>query len=247
MFSRDALAVDKNFLLSEHFESEALPLRCSGNCPTITEDLAFSGAKSLKIQLDLDSSPVSYRTEVQQAGFANFKDVYRYAFKIYLPDSYVADSVWELVAQWHAYPDFEIGETWRNPPLALATTNGEWTISNAWDAKRNTFATGNRVYDGQEKWVLGDYETDVWTAWLFEVKWSHTDDGYIKVWKNGELVVSKSGPNTFNDKVGTYFKAGIYKGWRNKNTIPKNGVRSRTLYFDDITIETKNGGVDPLK
>ncbi|MEP2653802.1 MAG: heparin lyase I family protein, partial [Paraglaciecola sp.] len=120
----------------------------------------------------------------------------------------------------------------------IFTTNGEWMIDNKWDSKVNTFESGDKVYDGDEQWNLGEYETGSWINWVFQVKWSHKEDGLINVWKDGELVVSKTGANTFNDKTAPYFKAGIYKGWHDSSVLDENNATNRTIYFDDVAIKT---------
>ena len=55
-------------------------------------------------------------------------------------------------------------------------------------------------------------ERGAWTDWVFHVKWSYGPDGVLEVWKNSQKIVTKSGPNTFNDARGPYMKMGIYKG-----------------------------------
>lgn len=204
----------------------------SGNAPQVTTEIVRSGKYAMKSVLDRWHSKVSYRTEVSGPGSEVGKE-YWYGFSIYLPKDYKPDKIWEIVAQWHGVPDFNIGETWRNPVMALMTTGGVWSLSNIWDAKRNTFASGKKVYGGGHKYDLGPYQTGVWTDWVFHVKWSYRKDGLLEVWKNGKLVVQQHGPNCFNDAKGPYFKMGIYKGWRD----PKrscDAVTRRVLYHDEF-------------
>jgi hypothetical protein len=223
----------------ENFESGKMTARCSGKCPIVTEKIAYNGKHSLKVDVDYYDSYNNYRTELQEEGFANYDDVFWYNFSIYLPESYKTDSVWEVVAQWHGYPDFGLGENWRQPPLALLTTNGVWRVKSKWDIKANTFESGEIVYDGEENWELGAQKTDVWVNWVFNVKWSFEGDGLIKVWKDGQLVINKKGPNTFNDETAPYFKAGMYKGWQGSPKLSEDNVTSRELYLDDIMIKAE--------
>jgi len=225
---------EKNVILSENFESGAITAACSGNCPTITQKVTNSGSYAMEVHLDKNLSKINYRTEIQEDKKAIFGEDYWYQFSVYLPASYTPDNVWEIVAQWHAVPDTVLGETWRNPVLSLSTTDGKWGIRNIWDSKPNTFVNHNRKYDGVEDFSAGEYQTDKWVTWKFHIIWSHLDDGVLEVWKNDELVATRYGPNCFNDKIGPYFKLGIYKGWK-KNTQPSN-ITQRTLYFDDISI-----------
>ena len=70
---------------------------------------------------------------------------------------------------------------------------------------------------------------------MFHVKWSHKSDGLLEVWKDGKLVVRKTGPNTYNDKRGPFLKMGIYKPqWKSKPELSK--VTKRVIYFDEVRV-----------
>ncbi len=214
--------------------------KISGNAPTITRDTARAGTRAMQTSLDRHSDKVSYRTEVS-GPHAEVGQEYWYGFSILLPESYVPDKIWEIVAQWHGVPDQDTGETWRNPIMALSTNDGKWSWVNRWDAKRNTFESGKRQYGGTKHYDLGPYRTDVWTDWVIHVKWSYKDDGILEIWKNGQKVIDQKGPNTFNDKHGPYFKMGLYKGWRTPDT-PSDAVSQRLLYHDEFRMGRAKAG-----
>jgi hypothetical protein len=206
--------------------------RASGNPPTVCRSPTRAGKYAMKTSLDRHKDKVAYRTEVSGPGSQVGKE-YWYGFSIFLPDDYVPDKVWEIVAQWHGVPDFKIGEDWRNPVMALSTTGGKWGLVSRWDAKPNTFENGKRRYGGTKNHDLGPYRKGAWTDWVVHVKWSYRSDGLLQVWKDGKKVVEQKGPNAFNDKKGPYFKMGLYKGWKN----PKNrsdAVTKRVLYHDEF-------------
>ena len=69
---------------------------------------------------------------------------------------------------------------------------------------------------------------------MVHVLWSYGEDGVLQIWKDGELLVDRDGPNAFNDAEGPYFKMGIYKGWSNPDTV--GDVDSRLLYHDELRI-----------
>ncbi|MBN1671939.1 MAG: heparin lyase I family protein [Kiritimatiellae bacterium] len=213
----------------------------SGNPPTVVKATSGvrprAGTYMMKSFLNRLESPVSYRTEVVRYGPRNIYigREYWYGFSIYLPADYAPDNIWEIVAQWHGCPDFEIGEDWRNPVMALDTRRGIWSIVNRWDAKRNTFESGARVYDGSVDWDLGRYQREKWTDWVFHVKWSYQADGLLEVWQDGIRVIRREGPNCYNDAEGPYFKTGLYKGWHDRYE-PKGSVGVRTLYHDEFRI-----------
>ncbi|MBN1670831.1 MAG: polysaccharide lyase [Kiritimatiellae bacterium] len=212
-------------------------LHPSGNSPAVTDTPARAGKHAMKTYLHREQSRCRYRTEVvPREQNTRVGEEYWYGFSILLPEDYKPDPVWEIVAQWHGRPDFELGENWRNPIMAIWTANGKWVVGNRWDPKPNTFEGGKRRYGGSKRWDLGPQEPGKWVDWVFHVKWSFEDDGLLEVWKDGKKVIERKGPNTFNDKKGPYLKLGIYKGWKDERGRAKSVVESRTLYHDEIRI-----------
>lgn len=171
----------------------------------------------------------SRRSELRLNAVTN-RSEYWYGFSNYLPSSFVKDRSMEIVAQWNAKPDRNLGEDWRSPQLYLKTENGRWKIVRRWDSQP---LTKNNTPEGKETIDLGAYQTGVWTRWVFHVKWSYQSDGLVEVWKNGKLVLRKTGSNTYNDKVGPFQKFGIYKpDWKYKPHRSK--ITTRVIYYDDI-------------
>jgi len=223
----------KGVTFTSDFENAQLKgWRGSGNTPAVTRSRTRAGRYAMKSTLDRHRDRVSYRTEVSGPRAEIGKECW-YGFSILLPDDYVPDRVWEIVAQWHGVPDQDTGETWRNPVMALFTTGGRWSWVSRWDAKRNTFESGRREYGGTKTYDLGPYERERWTDWVVHVKWSYKPDGILQVWKNGEKVIDQAGPNAFNDAKGPYFKMGLYKGWRDPKK-PGDAVSKRVLYHDEF-------------
>ncbi len=226
-------------LFISDFEDQNLKgWRGSGNMPVVTASPARAGKHALQSSLDRYGDRYPNRTEVSGPR-ADIGKEYWYGFSIFLPEDYVPDRVWEIVAQWHSVPDFDVGEKWRNPVMALSTTGGRWGWVNRWDAKRNTFQGGVRQYGGVREYDLGPYETGVWTDWVMHVKWSYDQDGIAEVWKDGRKVIDQSGPNAFNDARGPFFKMGLYKGWGDPGTSC-DAVKKRVIYHDEFRM----GGAD---
>ena len=159
-----------------------------------------------------------------------------YHFKTFLPETYVPDSAPEIVAQWHAVPDFHLGETWpkTGPVLALLTVDGKWQIGRKWDSRpiiRKEGERQNTEAEGSQGLDLGDYQTGVWNDWTIHVKWSHEADGLIEVWQDDTLVVRETGPNAYNDETGPYLKVGLYnKKWSDSL------LSQRELYYDEVEV-----------
>jgi len=231
----------KALLFISDFEDQELKgWRASGNSPTVVEKPARAGTHAMRSSLNRHEDRYPNRTEVSGPR-AELGGEYWYGFSIFLPEDYVPDEIWEIVAQWHGVPDFEIGEKWRNPVIALSTNGGRWGWVNRWDAKRNTFQTGQRQYGGIRQYDLGPYETGVWTDWVVHVRWSFGQDGVVEVWKNGQKVIDQTGPNAFNDAHGPFFKMGLYKGWSDPKKS-SDAVSKRLVYHDEFRM----GGADAV-
>lgn len=229
-------------LVSETFEGGVLRTGSlyvvSGNSPALTSERARSGRYAMKSVLNRKTSANSYRTEISiPSPKVEMGDERWYGFSIFLPSGYKASPVWESVVQWHDTPnDWDHNRGF--PPLHLATSRGgkfdRWTVANLWDAQP-VAANGSYTLDGNVVWDLGAWETNKWTDWVFRVRWSYGNDGLLQVWKDGKLVINRTGPNTYNDKIGPYFKAGIYKGWKDRSN-PVDTISERIVYHDEIRI-----------
>ncbi|MCL5018554.1 MAG: polysaccharide lyase [Candidatus Pacearchaeota archaeon] len=155
------------------------------------------------------------------------------SIRIFIPDSYAPDSSAEILCQWHGSNDYLIGE-WitRSPPLALATQNGNWGIQYWWD--ENFISASSLKYKTLN---LGSYEKDIghFINWTFFIHWGFNRDGKLFVWKNNAEVVHLENISIgYNDKVGNYFKFGIYKwDWKKSQT----DVNEREVYHDDYSRE----------
>lgn len=180
-----------------------------------------------------------YKSEIGQPP-VEMNSEYIYRFRNLIPEADEADYLKHtIIAQWHDVPDSSEGERFRNPPLSLITKDNKFYLSNKWASQRvNT----NQEIDGEELFDLGNYEEAQWYEWVIHVKWSYQDDGFLEVWKNDELVVSKVGPNTYNDALGPYLRLGIYQpgGWENRQATLKE------LLLDDVEIVKIDGGAHSL-
>lgn len=207
-----------------------------------SKEVLYRGKPTTRFELNSSDKMVSNgkRTEIATPAEDSVPVERYYSFRIYLPKrEFVADSIPEIVAQWHAQPDVEQGETWRSPPIALSVRNGRWWLTIRWASapvNTNKTLTGMKVVD------LGPCGTNRWTSWKFHIRFSYGDDGLLEVRKDKEPVFSRSGPNYYNDKKGPFFKFGIYKwGW---NDGKASAVTRRVLYFSDVKIGKEAGTGD---
>ena len=163
-----------------------------------------------------------------------------YGFSNYLPRNFVADPLAEKIAQWHEIPDWELGESWRSPPISLGIENDRFYIQLLWAAATvNT----NNTKDGEKKADLGPIDKNKWNDWVFHIKFSWRSDGIVEIWKNKQKIFSYHGPNSFNDKHLPYFKIGIYKwGWKGWATYSPE--EKRVLFYDEVRIGNRYANFD---
>ena len=197
---------------------------------------SYKGKKSVKFELRRNDKEVynSKRSEfagrVEEANGDNW-----YRFRMFIPDDWETDpNSFEIITQWHAYPDFDKGETWRSPPLYIVIQGDKIKLQNQWDSEE---VTVNNTPEGKS--VLWEGNLDElkgkWVNWTFHIKWTHSQDGIVEVWQDEEKIVDRIGANTYNDERGVYLKIGIYKpDW--KYSPHKSIVDSRIIYFDDLEI-----------
>lgn len=204
-----------------------------------------SGAKALRIELNQNDPDVSgsRRAELARGGDSQNGE-YWFAFSIFLPMDFAIDRSPEILAQWHNYPDFVLGETWMSPPLALHTSNGKWLINRLWD---NSTVSSNPTIAAKgfsRQHDLGAYIADKgrWTDWVFHIKWGWqaSQDPKLEVYKNGLMVLNQNGqPNTTNDVAAPYFKMGLYK-WDWKQDLSRSDLTTRVVYYDRVLIGDEN-------
>jgi hypothetical protein len=167
-----------------------------------------------------------------------------YGFSTYLPADWQIDNqASDIIAQWHSPNDDEYaaGEPGKSPPLSLFITGDVFKIANIWDPKEVTLDNDPTLGEpkGGRVTLWQGSVTDMkgrWVDWVFHVKWNYDGNGIVQVWKDGQLIVSRTGPNAYND-VGTItFKYGIYKpGWNNSNGST-HIVKTRVLSVDELRI-----------
>lgn len=195
------------------------------------------GQKALKITLNRNDPKVSGNSRAElKLGSVSLGSEYTYRFSTFIPSHYRPDlNSLEIIAQWHGRPDFSKGENWRSPPLALMVVGDNLKLYRRWDAGEVTPRGGGNPgpRGGTETIDLGSVPRNRWVDWEFQIKWHYTSQGRLEVFKDGQLIVTKRGGNTYNDAVAPYFKIGLYKpGWKDK----RSAVTRRELYFDRVAV-----------
>ena len=199
----------------EGFEKNSITTQfnCSGNCPTISSEQALSGKYAMRSEVTANMSNQK-RAEVVIKGAnksMDFEKDYWFGFSVYIPSNWQTPAGFEIPFQIHE-PD---GNT--RPTVALYTGSGTWKIKTegAGFSKEEQFL--NPVSADRGKWV----------DFVVQYRPSYKGTGIIKIWKDKNLVYTRTGNTAGNYVGGTYAKFGIYKG-----ALPDNNV----LYHDEIRI-----------
>lgn len=214
--------------LENNFESK-LKMNCSGNCPTVSKKHAREGSSSMRSFIDRKKSKNSYRAEAVIPGNAKkmeFDEDYWYGFSVYLPQDWEVSGRNEVIAQFHSTLD--PGDKANGPPMSIRAGTGNWEIVNRAEGDKRA---------GGKVWTLNSVWEDVgkWTDWVIHYKPSYGNKGVLRIWKDGSLVVQRYGKNTYQDRVGPYFKMGLYMNWKKRNCCDP-GVRAKTVYHDALRI-----------
>ncbi len=184
------------------------------------------------------------RAELEMLRVAELKQSYWYGLSIHIPADWEEDYKDEVVAQWNATADKHLRENEkRSPPLALRIRGKEWLITQRYDPRPLT-PPGNAA-PKRTVWK-GAYEKGKWTDWVVNARWDWGQDGSLRIWRNGELIVDEKGPNTYHDRKGLRFKIGLYKPQWNEPTS-SSAVTARRIYHDEVRIGGKDASFDSVK
>ena len=196
-----------------------------------------SGKYAVKFNLTYDPEKIYVKHQLNPENFDfQISKEYWVGFSVFFPSDWKTDTQ-ELVFQCHGKPDFSLGETWRSPPLSFSIDGDSMFWRNRWDPKPVTIDNNPRPEGGSEKIWIGSMDSSNkgrWIDFVLNIKWSYESDGFLKIWKDGKVIVDRKGPNSYNDRGGVKGPLfGIYKWtWQKK---PSN-VTQRIVYHDEVRV-----------
>ena len=203
----------------------------------LVDDPVRAGQRALKVTLDriAHAEMTNHRTDFWLRGMstsASQGQDYWYGFSTMLPRDWEPDPLAELFAQWvlgHGAVTEPGG-----PSLAIYKYGDTYRVRKRWGAGMDHY---RNVWIGPVTPDLGR-----WVDWVFHVRWSSGDDGFIRVWKDGKRIVSDTGVNCVRADYAPYFKFGIYKWpWRQDQEATPSPVTRRVMFFDEIRIADGRG------
>ncbi|QNF32326.1 heparin lyase I family protein [Adhaeribacter swui] len=230
-----------NLLLEATFENSSdlkkwISETCSSSSIILTDSISRFGKQSARFELNKTDCVVANgkRSELVTSKVSGYERWY--GMSIFFPNNYSFDSEPEIVTQWHEIPDFDLGETWRSPPISLQIQNDSIYVVILW-ATQNV--NSNKTISGYKKINLGLLKKNSWNDWVFHIRFSYQTDGLLEIWNNDEQVLRYQGPNSYNDVNFPYFKIGIYK-WTWLEPSLKSTINKRVLYYDEVKIGNEN-------
>ncbi|MCV0428498.1 MAG: polysaccharide lyase [Roseibium sp.] len=160
----------------------------------------------------------------------------RYRARLYVPEDWQNSDQRVIALQWHGTRDIHLREGGRVPPLEFFILNGEFHLEKSWDTRLHSGFARQVDVEGRKMLWSAPIKPGTWEDFEFLVKWSVDDDGEISMFRNGEIMLTDTGPNAHNDLIGPYLKFGVYiPNW--KANPPTNGIKKRVLFFDTVSVE----------
>jgi hypothetical protein len=248
-FVQKNAAAQTNIVFQDDFEGSSIfagwdgEEHCCSYSLTNSTNYKRTGRKSLRVELRKSDADVSgnKRAELTDNSYPVPPETNRrwWAFSNYLPSDFGKDQVHEIVAQWHDRP--KTSSVSLSPPLSLQIYKGDWIIELRYDSVDVNQDRGSNIK--LKTFNLGPWQKDVWNDWVFNYNYSYNNDGYLKIWKNGQLVLDYKGKNYYNGSYDPYFKVGLYRwvwgsGW--PSSLEQSIYTTRTYYVDNVKVGNKD-------
>ena len=248
----------------------AKPLRKQGPTPELVDSsnapAPRCGAHALRFHLDY--APEGGRA-VRSEILLRPKDELRrafprtdrgdYAFSLYFPEDYAADSEPEIVAQWHFWEDYlRPGVKMTGSPQASLEIARDTLFARLLhngtpvDPDAPADENGEVSYrpDKKELFNLGALPKGRWIDFRVQARWTPKPEGAVRLWMDDSLVVDYRGPTAYVQVLKgdppPYFKVGVYKWpWKKPGLERRPGaVLGRTLFLDRLQVRAGWGGSD---
>jgi hypothetical protein len=176
----------------------------------------------------------SFRTEVNTFHQAPMNSENWYGFSLMLPKDFPIEDNRLVLAQWWALTKEYLGEVHRSPPLQLRYADGRMSVRLRTSDLR--VVKDPEAYREDKLFETRKFQHGIWNDFVFHVKWSFSQDGFIRVWWNGKQVVDYVGRTTYNDDVGPKFKFGLYRN---------DSKATYVSYMSEVREGASRAAVDP--
>ncbi|MBU1220938.1 heparin lyase I family protein [Myxococcota bacterium] len=184
---------------------------------------------------------------------------YIYTWKQYFPEDFLneLDVNWMIFSQWKTWPcgwyDSPSASDYpSDSPINYSSVNYDNYICEgggifnhlSYVPSRNTLSFEARARPDCAYLEHQPIEGQ-WNTYILEVYWTNTDNGYYKLFLNGEIIAEAQDVKTLFDlhpgingysTCDMYWGLGVYSSWTS------NSINNFSVYFDDIAIFDKDQG-----
>lgn len=183
---------------------------------------------SKAVRFVVNRAPNSFRSEISLPHEEGFQERW-YGERVLIPEEWVFDpsKAVDIVMQWHGIPG-----NWKAtyPNLEISVGNDRWWIKQSVGSPQAGPIRTSQKLDAPVR-------RGVWVSWVIHAKWSPNEDGLLQIWKDGELVFDRKGPNVYGTigvEYTPYLKTGIYHPeWHTNND------RKREAFDKEKPVATK--------
>ena len=177
------------------------------------------GRYALKATVRQGDDPINAsgnRNELVYQGHEAEGSEYYYRWQVLFPQDYPSARTWQVFTQWHHEG------CCGSPPVEFFVYGEEIRLT---------------LTDSETPWRT-KLERGVWQDFIFHVKWSPDPKvGFVELWHNGQLVLSRYMHATMYPGDGIYLKLGLYRS----DTVQPVGV----VYHDGLVQATRLEDVLP--
>lgn len=244
LFPMRLLAQRQKVIVNSTFDSHKIPAglkvqKCCNYSQTFEKDTTrFNYGLALRFELDYNMPLVADSKRCELSGTPVAQEEGWYGYSMYVPASFVSDTLPDLVTQYH-----NIEPTGKHfdstPPLTMRIQRDSFFVQLQWSSDAGMTHNGSVLIN------LGPVTKNTWIDWVWHIKWSYNGAGITQVWRNGVKVIDRVGPNCYNDGSFPYFKCGIYKSpWA--HGFVTAGITHREMYFDELRIASAQGNYNSV-
>jgi len=173
------------------------------------------------------------RAEIASYAKLDYGQTYTVRTKLLVEEGPRNTAEWLLLGQFHQTED--AGEAGVSPPVALEMAGEHLQVvaRHTTQAITTTWPTTKVLYTDAAPLQRGR-----WYDLQIEVRFDPFGQGALKVWRDGTELVSYAGPLGYNDKIGPYWKNGIYR---------ESSPETIAIAFSDVTISREASDVAPIR
>lgn len=224
LFMRDTLWIENNTGMTLGYESGAWAKSWSFQEVTDSNEAIRAGWKAQRFEVrpgdcferDCLRSPIYERNEFAQASNENLEgDEYWYAWSFYVPAN-IPQAGWVFYGQFQQHHNFDSIWMFMKRSGQPFCAVFDWTKNNMWNC-----------YGQKQTYPLID-DADFAGRWhdiVVHAKWTQQNNGFTRIYVNGELKVDYTGYTRTSGNSDVYFKYGIYRHGSSQTSV---------AYYDEI-------------